>query len=149
MQQSLIFISLSLYFVVQIFFTQYIYSFKYFSLTLMLGLLYLSIALLAFSKTQILIRLNLGSIICYYIITLYVIKIVYRRLNKWLINKGLINITFSAKDFTYIGWNSVIISNSPYWNKSLATSPSLLDKLLTYFLLFFPLCLVIIIQVAL
>jgi hypothetical protein len=128
---------LIVYFIVQIFWTQKIYSKKLF--LHFLGLVLLTFILIYFltDKDKKYDLLIFNTIFLWYLLTLLLIKLTYKTCNKFLINKKLINTKFNDKDFTYTHYSDIVgIDN--YWDEKLATKPSLFDNSLTFLVFTIP-----------
>jgi hypothetical protein len=124
-------------FIVQIFWTQKIYSKKLF--LHFLGLVLLTFILIYFltDKDKKYDLLIFNTIFLWYLLTLLLIKLTYKTCNKFLINKKLINTKFNDKDFTYTHYSDIVgIDN--YWDEKLATKPSLFDNSLTFLVFTIP-----------
>jgi len=107
-----------------------------FSLVILFG------PLLTINKTDWLKNFPLLLLVFIFVLILFVIKKMYKKLNKLLIRKNLIKKEYSGKHFTYVLWDSDV--NIPdWWDEKLALKPSWLDYILTYLLLIFPILLLI------
>ena len=136
------FISFCLFFIVHFWFTQKIYSHNYFIIVLLFSLVILFVPLLTINKTDWLKNFPLLLLVFIFVLILFVIKKMYKKLNKLLIRKNLIKKEYSGKDFTYVLWDSDV--NIPDWcDEKLALKPSWLDYILTYLLLILPILLLI------
>ena len=134
-------ITFSLFLILHFFYTQKIYFRSIFFILIVISLL-LPIGFFFLSKEKDkLFAVNFGLLIFYYMLLLWLIKICYKRLNQFLINKNLINMKFREKDFTYIISDGDIIET--WWDKS-AEPPSWLDYFFTILLFVLPLLLTII-----
>ena len=134
-------ITFSLFLILHFFYTQKIYFRSIFFILIVISLL-LPIGFFFLSKEKDkLFAVNFGLLIFYYMLLLWLIKICYKRLNQFLINKNLINMKFREKDFTYIISDGDIIET--WWDKS-AEPPSWLDYFFSILLFVLPLLLTII-----
>lgn len=77
----------------------------------------------------------------YYAILLAFIKLVYKKLNRSLITMDLLGPEFSNKDFTFVLYAAEGIGEET-WEKNYASTPSWLDRSLSFGLLIGPLLLV-------
>lgn len=80
------------------------------------------------------------SLILINVLILFMIKKVYKKLNKLLVRKNLIKKEYVEKDFTYVYWSEFI---DDWWDEKLASKPSWLDYILTFLLLILPVLLLI------
>jgi hypothetical protein len=136
------FISFCLFFIVHFWFTQKIYSHNYFIIVLLFSLVILFGPLLTINKTDWQKNFPLLLLVFVFVLILFVIKKMYKKLNNLLIRKKLIKKEYSGKDFTYVLWDSDV--NIPdWWDEKLALKPSWLDYILTYLLLILPILLLI------
>ena len=62
----------------------------------------------------------------------------YRKINNFLVQKGLITNGHIDKDFTYVQWNSMNPTSAHWWDEKRARKPSWLDHILTFILLTLP-----------
>ena len=135
-----------LYFLIQFFFTQTIYSNSHFLLLFVLSLLLLAITFLVVKTENKVEAVNIGLILLYYTLILVVIKKSYKALNHFLITKKLLDKAFTGKDFTHVFWDSDIPEMEDIWDRKLALKPSWLDYFLTLALLILPILMVGIIK---
>jgi hypothetical protein len=87
------------------------------------------------SKVQV---LNVSMLLFYYFILLLITKKVYKKVNKFFIQKNLIANEYTDKDFTYVQWNSLNPTSPDWWDEKRAKKPSWFDHLLTVLLLTLP-----------
>lgn len=137
-----IFVSFTLFFIIHFSFTQKIYSHNYFIITFLFSLVILFAPLFAIKKVDWLENMPLLSLVFIFVMILFVIKRVYKKINKLLVRRNLIKKEYTGKDFTYVLWDSD--TNIPdWWDEKLASKPSWLDYILTYLLLILPILLAI------
>lgn len=141
---------LFVYFVVQYFFTQTIYSKNKFIL-----LLIFSVATFCFTVffTSPFFRENrslvtaIGVMPLFYTLILFTIKKTYFLLNSFFVSRKWISQKNTEKDFTYFLWSEHFYwplgkaGTFHWWDEKLAEKPTMLDRLLTGFVLFLPLIL--------
>ena len=135
---TIIIVSFVIYFVLQLLYTQIIYSRNYFVLSLTTTLLLPVIYLLFVSQANIIVIVNAGLLSFYFIILLLAVKWGYKKTNKQLIHKGFIDLRSANKDFTYVLWDGDIPTAGSWFDKKLASKPSWLDHLFTYLLIVIP-----------
>jgi len=133
-------VSFCLFFVIHFSLTQKIYSGNYFIIAFLFSVVFLFIPLLTIDKIDWWKGIPLLSLILIYVLILFIIKKVYIKLNKLLVRKNLIKKEYVGKDFTYVFWSDFIPDR---WDEKLASKPSWLDYILTFFLLILPILLVI------
>ena len=143
----IIYIIFFVYFFIQYFFTQTIYSKNKFVL-----LFIFSFAILCFTffldvpffRENRKLVIALGTIPLFYCITLFTIKRNYSSLNHFFIAKKWVSQNNIDKDFTYFLWSQNFywpqgkFTSFHWWDEKLAKKPTMLDRLLTGFVLFFP-----------
>jgi hypothetical protein len=126
-----------LFFVVNFFLTQVIYSKGYFWVFTVFSLL-LPFALFLFIKKETRFEYGaFGLIFFYFNILLILVKIAYKKINSFLIKVKMIKPKYAGKDFTYVLWDSDTAIDD-FWNEKLAGPPSWFDYLLTILLLMGP-----------
>jgi len=133
----LIIIAFFLYFFLHFVCSQKIYSKNYFILSFSITISIPIIFLLCLNEGKIITIINSGLLCFYYVLLLFIVKKTYKLFNRKLIQNGFLDEVYSNKDFTYIYWDGDIPSNTS-WNEKLASTPSWLDRLLTYILLILP-----------
>ena len=135
------------YFLIQYFFTQTIYSKNKFVL-----LFIFSFAILGFTffsglpcfKENKKLAVAFATIPLFYSLILFTIKKIYLLLNNLFIVKKWISQNNTGKDFTYFLWSQSFywpqdkFTSFHWWDEKLAKKPTILDRLLTGFVLFFP-----------
>ena len=77
----------------------------------------------------------LGFLIFFYTSLLQLIKLNYKKLNSFLVQKKLVDIAFEGKDYTF----SESGDYDDYWDKKLCFRPSWFDRLLSFLLIILPL----------
>ena len=135
-----------LFFIVHFFLTQRIYSKNSFILLTVLSLTVPVIIFFLVKKDNRINAINFGLILFYYNLVLLTVKMTYKSINNFLINKKLVDIVFMGKDFTYVFWDGDIPTTDDIWNKKLASKPSWLDHTFTLALLIFPILLTVLIN---
>ncbi|MFY7963288.1 MAG: hypothetical protein ACOVO1_00170 [Chitinophagaceae bacterium] len=78
------------------------------------------------------------SIFLWYLLTLFVIKRVYKTCNTFLIDKKLLKADYLNKDFTYANTSE----DGDYWGEKLAKKPSWFDHILSLSLFIIPIFIV-------
>jgi hypothetical protein len=136
---------LFVYFLIQYFFTQTIYSKNKFIL-----LLIFSVAVFCFTfflpspfflENKSLV-ITIGAIPLFYTLILFTIKKTYSLLNRFFISKKWISQEIIEKDFTYFLWSQNFywpqgkFTIFHWWDEKLAKKPTMLDRLLTGLVLF-------------
>ena len=135
-------VSFCLFLIIHFWFTQKIYSGNYFIIAFLFSLVILFAPLITTNKIDWREGILPQSLTFIYILILFVIKKIYKKLNNLLVSKNLIKKEYIGKDFTYVLWDSDI--NIPnWWDEKLASKPSLLDNCLTFLLLILPILLLI------
>jgi len=133
-------ISFCLFLITHFWFTQKIYSGNYFIIAFLFSLVILFIPLLTINKIDWWKGIPMLSLILINVLILFMIKKVYKKLNKLLVRKNLIKKEYVEKDFTYVYWSEFI---DDWWDEKLASKPSWLDYILTFLLLILPVLLLI------
>jgi hypothetical protein len=134
------FVSFFLFLIIHFLFTQKIYSGNYFIIAFLFSLVILFIPLLTINKIDWWKGIPMLSLILINVLILFMIKKVYKKLNKLLVRKNLIKKEYVEKDFTYVYWSEFI---DDWWDEKLASKPSWLDYILTFLLLILPVLLLI------
>ena len=134
-----------LYFIIQFFFTQRIYSRNYFIAAIFFSLVIPTVSFFITDDTKYWLRqvLPLTLLISIYVILLIAVKLGYKKINTFLIKKTMIKKEYQGKDFTYVQWDGDVPSIPSWWDEKLASKPSWFDYFITYSLLFFPMLLLI------
>lgn len=145
-----VYIILFAYFLIQYFFTQTIYSKNKFGLVLIFSLAAFCFTFFGdtdfFNKNRPL-AISVGAIPLFYTLILFLIKKKYSSLNSFFVSKKWISQENISKDFTYFLWSQNFYwprskaVTFHWWNEKLAQKPTILDRLLTGFVLFLPLIL--------
>ena len=145
-----IYIILFVYFLIQYFFTQTIYSKNKFVLLLIFSValfcftFFLSIPFFRENKSLV---TAIGSLPLFYTLILFTIKKTYVLLNRFFFSKKWASQKNMEKDFTYFLWSQSFYwpqgkyDTFHWWDEKLAKKPTMLDRLLTMFVLFLPLIL--------
>jgi len=138
----LLIISLIVFFIVHLFYTQIIYQnkFKQFFIFSILYFLLLIGYSLNQNKIVLLNAISFGSICLIYYVLLRLLKIKYKAINSFFIRKNWVNKKYADKDFTFVYLDDGVIDD--YWDEKLATPPSWLDKMLTFLLSILPISLI-------
>ena len=134
-----------IFFCLQFFFTQNIYSKNYF-IRLFVFAIIIPFSSFFFGDDHKFLEINIGLIIFYYAIFLLLIKVLYKKINRGLIRKNLLNNEYADKDFTYTQWNSHNTSVPYWWEEKFAFRPSWLDRVLSVALIIIPFIIFIIIN---
>jgi hypothetical protein len=132
-------LSFFIFFCLNFFGTQIIYSKNRFFVSFLFAALALPlIFIFGFLNEKMIIVIDISLLSFYYLVLLFIIKKVYKILNDKLISLSVIDPVFADKDFTYVLWDGQLTGAGPWWNKKLTSSPSWLDHLLTMILLIIP-----------
>lgn len=135
------------YFVTQYFFTQTIYSKNKFILLLIFSVVIFCFTAFfnsTFFREHRSLVIAVGIMPLFYTLILFTIKKTYFLLNQFFIAWGWISQKNTGKDFTYFLWSEHFYwplgkpGTFHWWDEKLAERPSMLDRLLTGFVLFFP-----------
>ena len=129
-------------FIVEIFFTQKIYSKNHFFQLLVIAILFPTLVYFISVKVDRLLTINCSLLLFYYFITLLTIKKTYNAINTFLISKKIIRAEYSGKDFTYVHWDGDVPTIGDWWDEKLSSKPSWLDQILTLSLLLLPMILI-------
>lgn len=138
MENLFFFIFIFIFFLVNIIFTQRIYSKNYIILILICSLLMPLSVVIFFSEKKFNSLLSLSMVLFYYSLLLFLIKKGYKFVNTFLIERSVIGTNFIAKDFTYVNWSGGNPTIPKWWDGELAKAPSSLDIILTVILLTVP-----------
>lgn len=134
------------FFFIQIVYSQKIYNKNYFGFLLIVSLIYPSISLLFIKEEKIFTILLVSLLLPLYALLLLLIKVFYRKINKFFIKRKIVNILYKDKDFTYVQWNSKNPTSPRWWDEKQASPPSFLDNFLTLLLLVLPILIIIFIS---
>lgn len=135
------------YFLIQYFFTQTIYSKNKFLLLLIFSVAIFCFVFffnIPFFRENKSLLTAIGTIPLFYTLILFTIKKTYSLLNHFFIAKKWISQKNTEKDFTYFLWSQSFYwpqtksDTFHWWDEKLAQKPTMLDRLLTGFVLFLP-----------
>jgi hypothetical protein len=129
-----------IYLLIQFVWTQKIYSKNLFKELLVLCLLTPLLTFIVAEKANRNEALIWTSIFFWYLMTLFVIKRVYKTCNTFLIDKKLLKTDYLNKDFTYANTSD----DGDYWDEKLAKKPSWLDHILSISLFIIPIFIVMV-----
>ena len=142
-----VYIILFVYFLIQYFFTQTIYSKNKFALLFIFSvaifcfMFFLNIPFFRENKSLI---TAIGAIPIFYTLILFIVKKTYFLLNQFFISRKCISQKNIEKDFTYFLWSQNFYwpqtksDTFHWWDEKLAQKPTKLDRLLTGVVLFLP-----------
>jgi len=135
------------YFVTQYFFTQTIYSKNKFILLLIFSVATVFITVFFtspfFRENRSLVT-AIGTMPLFYTLILFTIRKSYFLLNHFFITRKWVSQKNTGKDFTYFLWSEHFYwplgksGTFHWWDEKLAEKPTILDRLLTGFVLFLP-----------
>lgn len=136
-------ITLTAFFVIHLFFTQKIYTYNNFASFLVFSLLFPVLILLYSLDESKDVLLQIGSFESMFLVNFLVLILIkknYKKMNRFLIHKNLINKEYADKDFTFVHSGGDI---DKYWDEKLSKKPSRLDSILTLLLLIIPLLFIV------
>jgi len=136
---ALFLISMLIFFIIHLGYTQKIYSNNTHNFFLTFSVLFPAVLITFnfYKDTEDLLKvISFSSVFLIYYMLLLLIKKTYTRINNYLVAKKWINKGFQNKNFTFVHWDDII---TDYWDEKLATKPSWFDKLVTFLLLILPL----------
>ncbi len=132
-----------LFFIIYFFQTQEIYSKDRFKYLFLISLAIPGLLFFVAADDKKLDTLNYGLLIFYYTLLLWLIKINYKRVNQFFVDRKLVDINFSNKDFTLSIYSDY---DDDTWDEKLSSPPSWLDKVLSYLLLILPVLFIILVN---
>jgi len=138
--EALFLLSMFVFFIIHIGYTQKIYSYNNLNTFLVFAFLFpvlLIIFNLGQTKENLIKIASFGSLLLSYYLLIFFLKKNYKKLNSFLIHKKWVNKKYADKDFTFVHWDGDGLI-SDYWDEKLANNPSWFDKLLTFLLLILP-----------
>ena len=142
-------LSIAVFFIVHVFYTQKIYRsnsrrFLIFSILFPVILILFSLDL---NKDGLFKTIPFSCICFVYFILLRLLKVNYKALNNFFVQKNWVNKKYSDKVFTFVHFGDVGIDD--YWDEKTATPPSWLDKFITFSLFIIPILFVWLITIIL
>jgi len=135
----IVIISVMVFLIISLTLTQFIYTrLKYIIVGFVIAILLpLCLGVLTIIKMNP-IHLNACFFSAYYFVLLLILKINYKRINEYLISKGLLSLEYLKKDFTFVCWDGDLPGSGIWWDNKLSSKPSSLDSTLTLLILILP-----------
>jgi hypothetical protein len=146
---GLLVLSLLLFLIVYVFYTQKIYSYNNFTSFLLFSIIFPGVLILfnlPMSKEDFITIISFGSVFLIYCILLFLLKKSYNKLNSYFITKNLVTTEYTNKNFTFVV-RSEDGTTKDHWDEKLAPKPSWLDYLITFLLFVLPIILIALIYI--